>query len=149
MNDAFLQTLCGCDCLTPFNHSNKPKCKFCGKENIDWPHLLFECEKRNGFKTVSKFLKKCREIGPTSDPESQDRFLKLSRELSKLWDSKDFTKLFYLMMAVNLHEFDLEYFPIIELLVSTITPILYSVQSDWTMLGFLGVNMVNTVNKFK
>ena len=133
MNDSFLQTLCGCDFLTPFDHSVKPKCKFCGTENVDWSHILFVCTKRdNGFKIVQTFLTKCDTLLSSKvDPETKERIRTLSDELRNLWKSKDFSKLFYLMMAVNLHEFNLEYIPLVNLLVSTMAPIIYSVQRDW------------------
>ena len=42
----FVNALTGCDFITPFKHSNKPKCVICGEERCDWKHLIFQCPKR-------------------------------------------------------------------------------------------------------
>ena len=39
----FIQTVAGCDFLTPHNFSNKPKCRFCDDSTADWCHLLLKC----------------------------------------------------------------------------------------------------------
>ena len=41
----FIQAFSGADFLTPHNHQDKPKCKFCHADGINWTYLLFECDK--------------------------------------------------------------------------------------------------------
>ena len=41
----FVQAISGCNFLTPFDHSKKPKCRFCDHATADWTHLLFKCKK--------------------------------------------------------------------------------------------------------
>ena len=50
----YIQALSGCDFLTPHSHNNKPKCRFCDHDSVDWTHLLFKCEKYNP-QILSKF----------------------------------------------------------------------------------------------
>ena len=40
----FIQTVSGCDFLTPYNFRNKPTCRFCNNNSADWTHLFFNCE---------------------------------------------------------------------------------------------------------
>ena len=44
----FVNALAGCDFITPFRHSHKPKCALCGEPRCDWKHLFFQCAKRPG-----------------------------------------------------------------------------------------------------
>ena len=131
MIDSYLKTLCGCDCVTPFDHSSKPKCVFCDENEIDWIHILFQCEKCNGNreKLVVKLKQNCEKN--EFKPEDQDRVKLLSEKITSLWETKDLKTLFYLFMAVNLHIFDLEYMSVVSVIVKTITPVLYQIQRDW------------------
>jgi hypothetical protein len=41
-----MNTLSGCDFVTPFSHKNKPICRMCRSARASWCHLLLECPKR-------------------------------------------------------------------------------------------------------
>ena len=135
MVNSYLQTLCGCDCVTPYNFADKPKCVFCGENQIDWPHILFECTECDGnrSKLIDILKKKCTK--KHRNPKDDERLGTLSEKLDSLWHSKDFKQLFYLMMGINLHHFNLEYMSVISVVVSTITPFLYRVQRDWDSIN--------------
>ena len=40
----YIQTIAGCDFLTPHNYTKKPTCRFCRCSAANWKHLLFECD---------------------------------------------------------------------------------------------------------
>ena len=60
-----------------------------------------------------------------------DRVEVLLDKINVLWQNQELEKLFYLVMAVNLHVFDLEYYSVVKILIKTITPVLYRIQRDW------------------
>ena len=64
-------------------------------------------------------------------PEEADRVEDLLKKINELWQNQELERLFYLVMAVNLHVFDLEYYSVVKILIKTITPVLYRIQRDW------------------
>ena len=82
---------CGCDFLTPFNHSKKPTCRFCG-ERADWEHISFACPRfldSGQPKLLSRIL--------DGIADCHDHVLKLYFEN---WKSKDPAELFRLCLGI-------------------------------------------------
>ena len=89
-----LRVVCGCDFLTPFNHSKKPICKYCGKPGT-WEHLLFECtsSQRNG---RSILLSEIFSNAISEELAQHD----VSVRLTTLEQQKDFSSLFQTCLGI-------------------------------------------------
>ena len=127
----FTNVLSGCDFLTPYNHAKKPKCKFCGANDVHWVHILFECtETPNHHRFFCSYLASLQ----TDDPVKVARFTKLKRLLSRLWNQKELPELFKIMMGVGLETYDLCYQELVDVLVATTAEKLSHVDSGWSSL---------------
>ena len=92
----FFQVLVGSNFLTPFNHSNKPDCKFCNEKNISWSHFFCKCpdyQENQKPKILKQFTK------ALSTVHKSDRLI-LTR-LSNPVDDDDFFKLCLGILSQN------------------------------------------------
>ena len=128
----YIQMLCGCDLLTPYSALKRPDCKFCGASKISWPHLLFNCPnlKFNRHKIISDLHNSLNPAGKGYS-DFLSRKSKDSRKLiSKLWNKKQYDRLFELCMGI-LHDFDLGYKHLIHEILEVTIPIFHRIANEW------------------
>ena len=123
----FSQVLSGCDFLTPFNHSKKPNCRFCGCKKINWIHILFQC---TGLKSGESFFRDFKEsVGQLiSDVPQCGSLLKL---LDNFWEQKKLVSIFQIMLGIGLENHSMNYLPVLEALVQSAAKKLRSVRKAW------------------
>jgi hypothetical protein len=127
----YLRVLSGCDFVTPHNHGNKPKCKFCDKPKADWLHLLFKCNKRTSL-IVDRFTQTLlqRRDSSTSDFVSK-KFGECVDILTGLQNDSDFETLFHLLLGVTLENYNLNFMFILETTIPLISETIFDISKDW------------------
>ena len=121
----FSNVLSGCDFLTPFNYSKKPKCKFCDCEKADWIHLLFACKQFENNNFMANYLKDIK------SGIAENRYTKLLETLESFWELKKHSDLFQLILATDLEKHELNFFDVICVLVRATSKRLQAVEQDW------------------
>ena len=131
----FVCALSGCDFLTPFSSKIKPICKFCTKSPASWGHLLFNCPStaRTGLSKFEAFRASLSADTDVSD-QLRPKLSKAKRIMASLWNQKDYVSLTDFCFGVSLHKYKLFYKTIVHRLVSTIAPIMHSIEQQWDSL---------------
>ena len=129
----FINTISGCDFITPNNHAKKPKCKFCGARKVYWPHILFECEQRStrGFTLIADFLRALSGAQMVSKNFMRNILSQTKRKICCLWNTKNMMKLFEFVMTVTDDEL-LTHATVRQCLVSVTSKHIYLVSKEWS-----------------
>jgi len=126
----FMKTLSGCDMLTPFNFSKKPKCKFCACSCCDWVHLFFKCKNhRDVLPSIVDSLEK--HINPDISDPVNNRIHKCISVIHELEQSNHFQELFSFLMGCTLPKYNLYYQPILNILIKLTSKKLYEIFTYW------------------
>ena len=131
----YSNVLSGCDFLTPFSFAKKPDCKFCRMSSVNWEHLLFQCpDSLSGLPVLEKVLKTVDSYRNDTTGVQKTRLYTLKRTIVKLWNQKNYTTLFHVLLGINLHNYNLNFLNIISLLVRTTSKILCRIEHEWTYM---------------
>ena len=110
----FIQSVAGCDFLTPHNFRKKPKCRFCNNTTADWPHLFFKCEKYRS-QILSKF--RITELHPQTRTKIEN--------LVNLGDHDGLTDLLFCADGSHIFQSD------ISILCPIVAKTCVKIQQDW------------------